>query len=272
MSPNGPLDPGDLQARPFRAEKLTLSPGGTITGTPTSTGTYDFTVQVTDSTTPTPETATANLSILAVDVAENWSGYVVGNGPYTSVTGTFTVTSLDSGDSPSEAMAEWVGIDGANNSSLIQAGVSEQIDPANTNDFTIQPWWEILPYAATNITTMTVAPGNQVTVTITELSTGEWSITLTDDTTGVSFNIDQTYTGPATSAEWIVEAPMVNNTQTVLAPYSPDIEFTGLGVNGTQNGLDEVVMVQNGVVVSFPSALTSVGFNVAYGDAPAPNP
>ena len=42
---------------------LTLSGGGTISGTPTTAGTSTFTVKVTDSTSPTPRTATANLSI-----------------------------------------------------------------------------------------------------------------------------------------------------------------------------------------------------------------
>ncbi len=42
---------------------LSLSSGGLITGTPTTAGTYPFTVQVTDSATPTANTAQANLSI-----------------------------------------------------------------------------------------------------------------------------------------------------------------------------------------------------------------
>lgn len=42
---------------------LSLSAGGTITGTPTATGTFNFTAKVTDSTQPTAETATASLSI-----------------------------------------------------------------------------------------------------------------------------------------------------------------------------------------------------------------
>ena len=42
---------------------LSLSPGGVISGTPTASGTSNFTVQVTDSSTPTAQTATANLSI-----------------------------------------------------------------------------------------------------------------------------------------------------------------------------------------------------------------
>ena len=42
---------------------LNLSASGAITGIPSATGTFNFTVKVTDSTKPTPGTATANLSI-----------------------------------------------------------------------------------------------------------------------------------------------------------------------------------------------------------------
>jgi hypothetical protein len=42
---------------------LTLSSSGTISGTPTATGTANFTVKVTDSSTPTPQTASRPLSI-----------------------------------------------------------------------------------------------------------------------------------------------------------------------------------------------------------------
>jgi hypothetical protein len=45
---------------------LSLSTNGQLTGTPTTAGTYPFTVQVTDSATPTANTAQANLSITVV--------------------------------------------------------------------------------------------------------------------------------------------------------------------------------------------------------------
>lgn len=197
----------------------------------------------------------------------NWSGYVVGNGPFTSVTGTFSVPHLVSGTPIGDALSEWVGIDGSGNSSLIQAGIHESVDPNNLNLFDIQAWWEILPEFPTDvpIANVVVAASDEVTVTIGQISGSEWGITLTDDTNGESFTTDQTYTGPGASAEWILEAPEASGTVTPLPPYSPAVTFNDLRFVGTQATLTDVVMLQAGVQVSTPSPLTSDGFNVAYG-------
>jgi hypothetical protein len=235
-------------------------------------GSASFGVQVTDSTTPTPETAGAQLSITVASAStlysSNWSGYVWGTGPYTAVTGTFNVPSIY-GSSTNTYTSEWIGIDGFQNSSLIQAGIDEQYS-FSSNTYQIQPWWEILPAAETPIA-MTVSPGDSVTVSLGQVSgTSTWQIMLADNTTGQRFTTDQTYTGPLTSAEAIVEAPSVNHTQSTLGNYAPDVTFSALGVTGPQSSLTELIMVQNGVQVSTPSALDSVGFSVAYGDvAPA---
>lgn len=258
---------------------LSLSPTGTISGTPTATGSYSFTVQVTDSTTAVPETATASLSITVgggssltptVITSGNWSGYAFGDGPYTSISGTFTVSSLESAPANSY-MSEWVGIDGFGNQSLIQAGIDEYPDPHSPDLFDIQPWWEILPAAETPITTLTdIQPGDSITVSIDKVSGTEWSISLVDHTTGQSFSTEQEYNGPATSAEWIVEAPEVGNQIVTLAPFTP-ITFSQLTATGPESTLDEVIMKQSGNDVSVPSTFTANGFNVAYGSTqPAP--
>ncbi len=257
---------------------LNLSPAGVISGTPDSPGSFAFTVQVTDSTAPTAQSASQALSIsvsapaitVTTVATSNWSGYIVGNGPYASVTGTFNVPSLVSGTPVGDAMAAWVGIDGWGNTSLIQAGISEFIDPYNPNYFVIQPWWEILPAPPVDITSMVVSAGDEVTVTIGQVGGTDWSISLTDDTNGERFVTDQTYTGPASSAEWIVEAPSVNGSPVGLATYSPPVTFDGLGIAGPETTLTEAIMVQDGVAVSTPSPLSSNGFTVAYGSvAPA---
>jgi Peptidase A4 family len=175
-------------------------------------------------------------------------------------------------------MAEWVGIDGGNGgNALIQAGFNETPDPNDPNNpkgFVIQPWWEILPAAETYITSVSIQPGDRVTVTIVQVSGTDWRITLTDDTNGGTFTTDQTYTGPAATAEWILEALTVGGNIAPLAPFSPAATFSGLGFTGTSTNLQKVVMVAShgGNQVATPSALTPNGFNVAYGSSAPPPP
>jgi Peptidase A4 family/Putative Ig domain len=260
---------------------LSLSSGGVITGTPTEQGSSGFTVKVVDSASPTRLTATAVLSIPVFPPAgtsstldsSNWSGYTELDGTFSQVMGTFSVPSLPAGTPHADQMSVWVGIDGGNgDNSLIQAGFNETPDSASPSGFVIQPWWEILPASETYINNVDIAAGDTVTVAIEQISGAQWGITLTDDTNGESFSTDQTYTGPTSTAEWIVEALTVNGGVSTLAPYSPAVRFSDLGFVGSDTTLQEVVMVQTGVQVSTPSALTPNGFNVAYGNSPPAGP
>ncbi len=67
---------------------VSLAANGVISGTPAATGTYDFTVKVTDSTKPTAQIATANLSIAIAPGSTN-NGRL--SGPYA-----FSVSGWDS--------------------------------------------------------------------------------------------------------------------------------------------------------------------------------
>ncbi len=262
---------------------LTLSAGGTVTGTPSGQGSSTFTVRVSDAS-PTPLVTSATLSIVAFPptssvspgASANWSGYIEENGPFTSVTGTFSVPSLLPHTPSSDLMAEWVGIDGGNGgNSLIQAGFNETPDPNDPNNpsgFVIQPWWEILPAAETYITNMSIQPGDQVTVNIAQISGTDWRITLTDDTNGGHFTIDRGYSGPAGTAEWILEALTVGGRVAPLAPFAPAATFSHLGFTGPSVDLQDVVMVQSSTQVATPSTLTANGFNVAYGSSAPPPP
>jgi hypothetical protein len=259
---------------------LTLSPHGAITGTPLGQSGASFIVQVSDSTAPTSLAAAATLSLAVFPpslsgpaaTSSNWSGYIELNGPFTTVTGTFSVPSLVPGTSTNDVFAEWVGIDGGNgDNALIQAGLNESIEPGSPNAVFIQPWWEILPAPETFIAGVQISVGDEVTVTIDQISGTQWGINLVDDTDGESFTIDRTYTGPASTAEWIVEALTIGGKVATLPPYSPVVSFTHLGFSAATTNLQEIVMVQNSSQVSTPSALTANGFNVAYGNV-APQP
>jgi hypothetical protein len=220
--------------------------------------------------------ATLAISVTAQTIpivgSSNWSGYVAGNGPFTTASGTFSVPHLVAGTASTDSMAEWVGIGGEPGIPLIQAGITESPDPSNSNLFSVQPWWEVFPAVpvSVSITNVSVSAGDEISVDINQISGIEWSITLTDDTNGEGFTTDQTYTGAGSTAEWIVEAPEVNGHLVPLAQYYPYVEFSDLQVAPVNTTLEELEMYQGGSLVSAPSAHTRGGFNVAYGDiAPA---
>jgi hypothetical protein len=255
---------------------LALAPDGAITGTPAAgPGRSTFTARAADST----QSATASLALWIYAPSSNWSGFVEATSPstpsFTGVTATFDVPRLLASPAGS-AMAEWVGIDGAFDSSLIQAGIDEQPVASDPGSYTITPWWEILPAPETPITSLTVGPGDLLTVEIEHVSGTTWSIALLDHTTGKSFQIDRTYSGPQTSAEWIVEAPTVCTQSrgcqvAPLAPYTTTT-FDDPRYSGTANVFEGISMVQTGTQVSTPSVPVSAGFRVAYGAATPPAP
>jgi large repetitive protein len=257
---------------------IVMSSAGYLSGITPTPGVYTFTVEVTDSS-PVKQTSTATVTIIAASTAANWSGYLE-TGSYTEVTGTFTVpttvatatagaavcTTSSTNTCPSE-VAQWVGLDGITGSSLIQAGVIEQ---AGQSD---QAFWEILPGAANGIS-MTVSPGDQVTVTIFKASSNLWAIAVDDDTTGQLFRTEQTYTGPGSTADFVVEAPSPSATSSTvfpLASFSPATDFTNLQTVGYTTATAALVLVEAGVQVATPSLKTSTGFAVGYGSlAPSP--
>ncbi len=149
--------------------------------------------------------------------SRNWSGYAVTNGPYSSVSGSWTVPTVTAPAHRRKAQysSTWVGIDGYDNQDLIQAG-TEQDWISGVASY--QAWWEILPKPETTITTMTVQPGDVMNVSITQGSP-DWTITVTDTTSGQSFTTNPSYSGPLSSAEWIQEAPWVNGGIAALANY-----------------------------------------------------
>jgi Peptidase A4 family len=194
--------------------------------------------------------------------SSNWSGYALEGGGITGTQGTFTVPTLQP-TTPGDT-SEWVGVDGVSNGSLIQAGVHEEY---NGRQVLIWPWWEVLPDAEQQIRSMTVHAGDNVTVTVRKLTGSVWQIALVDTTNGQAYSINRTYSGPATSAEWIVEAPSIGNSIAALGVFTP-VTFSGLVVDGVQMSLDWLFMVDGGNhVISSPSALGQAGFTVAYGPA-----
>jgi hypothetical protein len=227
--------------------------------------------------------------------ASNWSGYAE-SGSFSGVTATWSVPAVAASTSPTFSSA-WVGVDGFGNSSLIQTGTEEDYYNGAAH---YTAWWEILPAAETALpATYAVSAGDRMKAAIYETTTtvgpGKgaghahlWVITLSDTSRRWSYTTTQSYNGPGSSAEWIVEAPTVSGKTSTLAHYtitppagSGDFDNAGFLTSLVSNGSpvyvnaglnrakDAGVMIQNGVQVSTPgnpdSALTA--FNAAYGSA-----
>lgn len=201
----------------------------------------------------------------------NWSGNAVTGSTYSSVTAKWTVPTA-AASKKATFSSDWVGIDGFNNSDLIQTGTESDFFNGSAH---YDAWWEILPSAETVIPSIAVKPGDTITASVTKVSGSRWRINITDG--AQSFTTMQTYTGPQTSAEWIEEAPTVGGRIATLANYGQTTFDPGT-VNGANPGLtasDGGVMVQKNRVVSTPSNPDSDtdGFNMAFGaTAPAPPP
>ena len=136
-----------------------------------------------------------------------WAGYLAQGGPFTRVTGSFTVPPAPS--SQRTDVAEWVGIGGyAAADQLIQAGAWETYDPAGGATPDVYAWWELWPSMVAQRVPRPVSEGATLTVTIWQEPSGRWAIEIVDPRWGSPYAAEASYTGAAASAEWIVEPPI----------------------------------------------------------------
>ncbi|MBB6733003.1 G1 family glutamic endopeptidase [Cohnella zeiphila] len=184
--------------------------------------------------------------------SSNWSGYALSGakGAFRRVSACWTVPFVRPSSSPSYSSA-WIGIDGFNNSSLIQTGTGH--DYVNGKAY-YYAWWEILPAAATLIR-LPVHPGDRIQAVIARISRSRWSIVLRNRTRNWTFRTIRRYNGPQSSAEWVVEAPQVGTSLSRLASLSP-VPFSRCRVNGRNPRLtlgERGVMVRDNRVISIPT-------------------
>jgi hypothetical protein len=253
---------------------VALTGDGQLKGAPGAVGQFPFTAQVADA---RGKTATLSLTLSVADSrvapapdaptqkSSNWSGYAVAGGPFTSVSGTFNVPTITAGGGSQMSAAEWAGIDGwgPGSNSIIQAGVDESYSPVF--GIVTFPWYELYPAPSFPIP-MPVVPGDQVTVSISQVSPGLWDLLVLDTTNSQSFNAEFNYTGQQSTAEWIMEAPFSVQSQSVipLPQFSP-VTFTNLAATPTGQPATKFVMFQDGAQVSTPGPLSANGFTVDYG-------
>lgn len=229
-------------------------------------------------------------------VSSNWSGYIVpSTTAVTSVSGQFTVPTLNCAKTKNAGETAWVGTGGAGGTSgdLLQTGVvSECVKGTQVEN---PAWWEEFPeYPAVLFPDMTVTPGDQIEASVSQGLDSSWTTRLDDLTTGVSGELhtgDQwgtvldsnptifatkdgdattvSYTGGHT-AEWIVED---YGTSSGLVPFADfgTVTFTNLATSLPSWALTAKEQVGlgdtgSGLLLAAPSAPDSTGrgFSVSY--------
>jgi hypothetical protein len=205
------------------------------------------------------------------DTSSNWSGYVANGGTYTSVTGTWIVPQV--GATTTGADATWVGIGGVSGTDLIQAGTQATVSGGSVS---YDAWIEMLPQSSRTIS-LSVAAGDSVTVSITEQSSGQWLIAMTNNTTKSSYQRTVTYASSRSSAEWVQEAPSSGRGIIPLDDFGT-VRFTdgsavrdGKSMSLSALGATPVAMInRSGQAIAQPSTLGDDGssFSVTRTSAP----
>ncbi len=163
----------------------------------------------------------------------SWAGYVAKlSAPAKSVSATWTVPSVTCG-ATTTWLGTWVGVDGAEargrgTTTVFQDGIySYCVNGEQQNE----AWWESYPGPANALGT--VDTGDAISASVWHTS-GGWMWSVTDATTGASYQSDQAvqYSGPADTAEWIVEDPGAPS-EPFVAGFSP-VTFSDMTVSATK--------------------------------------
>ena len=128
-----------------------------------------------------------------------------------------------------------------------------------------------MPAPSLTISNMTIAPGDAMHASISEVVTNAnaWTITIQDLTRGESYTTTVPYSSSHATAEWIEETPLEIGTNAGFAalPNLTNPGWTSATVNGASPGLkssEQMDLVDSsGKVIGAPSAPNSTanGFN-----------
>ena len=220
---------------------------------------------------------------LNTNTSTNWFGYNQGSLEqggklFNSITGNWTVpTATQHTAGQAEASSDWIGIGGGcvdascttTDSTLIQTGTEQDVSSSGAASYSA--WYELVPAPSLTISNMTVAPGDAMHASLSEVigDSNAWTITIQDLTRGESFTTTVPYSSSHATAEWIEETPLEIGTNAGFAalPNLTNPGWTSATTNGASAGLkssEEMDLVNSsGGVIGAPSAPNSTanGFN-----------
>ncbi len=198
----------------------------------------------------------------------NWSGYAANGaaGSDTSVSSSWVQPSISCNGGGDTYSSFWVGLDGFNNSALEQTGTEADCIGGQAE---YGAWWEVLP-ASESPYSVTVAPGDHLSATVTDNGDGTFTMSLSDSTQGWTKNT--THAGSSgyqdSSAEVIAEATSVGGQIAQLSDFG-SVSFSGSTANGSALGNSspsEITMENSdsGDVMAQPGGISGGSFGVTW--------
>lgn len=236
-----------------------LSPTSTTSTTSTTSPSTSTSTPTTTSTSTTPPPATSYTST-------NWSGYLSANSvKYTAVSGRWAVPNPTGNGTSTTADATWVGIGGVTTNDLIQIGTEDNVT-ANGTVYSAA-FYEILPSASVQITSLSISPGDNISASISETTSNEWALVITDNTSNQTYTTNLSYNSALSSAEWIEEDPSDINGNLIPFDNFGTVPFSnayttanGDSVDLASINADSITMLNSsGQDIAVPSAIDSSG-------------
>jgi hypothetical protein len=195
----------------------------------------------------------------------NWSGYLAATGSFTGISGSWTATLATGNGLTTSADSTWIGIGGVTSGDLIQVGTQNIISASG--QVSTSAFYELLPNVSQPVPGVTVSPGDSLTASLSEVSSGQWTISITDKTDGEADTFSVSYASSLSSAEWIEEDPSYSFRRQIPFDNFHEAAFTGGSAvaNGSTvtiaaSTAQPVTMVENtSQIFAVPSAIGSDG-------------
>jgi hypothetical protein len=206
-----------------------------------------------------PRARVSALSVTAGASSTNWSGSVASppaSRNFAWIEGQWTVPNPHAPTFDNYYAAEWIGLDGLGAFNLLQAGTGTDVGFAGLyiphQQAYVYAWWEWLPGNEVWISNLPVSAGDVMYCLICVNSPTTATIYMSNQSTLVSTSFTVTASQGAsvvgTTAEWIVERPLVNGDNTKLADYKT--VYFDEGIAGLSGGPFQIVTLGSGSPVT----------------------
>ena len=220
----------------------------------------------------------------------NWSGYILPAASiFTEAGGSWTVPTLNCQVTPNAGVGVWVGIGGADGSTLLQTGTTSVCSNGVQANLGWTEEYPSNPNYAANFASFPVTAGNVIQANVFETQTGQWETRVDNLSTGLSgvlvtgvgwgvmtdgattFTEQGSATGlsyaGADTAEWIAEAFESAGSQVQCADFGT-LTFSNLTTSLPGWSLAQAtgtVLDQGSGPIATPSAPAGNGFSITYG-------